>query len=143
MIVRTPRARAGITLTEILISILIMGIGLISLATLFPIGLLRLRNAQRLARSALVVESASDELSTRNLFSKSTFINQALVNLPTDTPPGLGWFKTAPSGQYDPWIQDTPGYGVDWGPTANPAGVGRQSGPGLPVAYDPLWRYQT
>ena len=38
---------AGITLTEILISILILGVGLVSLATLFPIGLLRLREAQR------------------------------------------------------------------------------------------------
>ena len=36
----TPRS-AGITLTEILISILILGVGLVSLATLFPIGLLR------------------------------------------------------------------------------------------------------
>ena len=35
----TPRS-AGITLTEILISILILGVGLVSLATLFPIGLL-------------------------------------------------------------------------------------------------------
>ena len=38
-----PRRRAGITLTEILISIMILGIGMVSLATLFPIGLLRLR----------------------------------------------------------------------------------------------------
>ena len=37
-----PRRRSGITLTEILISILIMGVGLISLATLFPIGLDRI-----------------------------------------------------------------------------------------------------
>ena len=41
----TPRS-AGITLTEILISILILGVGLVSLATLFPIGLLRLREAR-------------------------------------------------------------------------------------------------
>ena len=38
-------ARSGITLTEILISIMIMGVGLVSLATLFPLGLLRLREA--------------------------------------------------------------------------------------------------
>jgi Tfp pilus assembly protein PilV len=47
MIAHPSRARSGITLTEILISILIMGVGLISLATLFPIGLLRLRDASR------------------------------------------------------------------------------------------------
>ena len=54
MIPNAERAglRRGITLTEILISILIMGVGLVSLATLFPIGLLRLREAQRQTRSA-------------------------------------------------------------------------------------------
>ena len=38
MIARRVRARSGITLTEILISILIMGVGMVSLATLFPLG---------------------------------------------------------------------------------------------------------
>ena len=47
MIAREPHARSrrGITLTEILIAIMILGVGLVSLATLFPIGLLRLRDA--------------------------------------------------------------------------------------------------
>ena len=45
------RTRAGITLVEILISILILGVGLVSLATLFPLGLLRLHQASRLTRS--------------------------------------------------------------------------------------------
>ena len=57
----TPRS-AGITLTEILISILILGVGLVSLATLFPIGLLRLREAQRQTRSAYLVESATADV---------------------------------------------------------------------------------
>ena len=74
MIRRGSRQRAGITLTEILISILIMGVGLVSLATLFPLGLLRLRNAARMSRSALVTESATGDLAARNLFSRSSFI---------------------------------------------------------------------
>ena len=41
------RPSRGITLTEILIAIMILGVGLVSLATLFPIGLLRLRDATR------------------------------------------------------------------------------------------------
>ncbi len=52
MIRRGVRGRAGITLTEILISIMIMGVGLVSLATLFPLGLMRLRAAAIRSRSA-------------------------------------------------------------------------------------------
>ena len=62
----TPRS-AGITLTEILISIMIMGVGLVSLATLFPIGLLRLRDAQRQTRSAYLLESAAADVTARGL----------------------------------------------------------------------------
>ncbi len=60
MIPNAQRAggRRGITLVEILISIMILGIGLVSLATLFPIGLLRLREAQRQTRSAYLFQSA-------------------------------------------------------------------------------------
>ena len=70
----TPRS-AGITLTEILISILILGVGLVSLATLFPIGLLRLREAQRQTRSAYLFESATADVAARGL------LNSQLVHL--------------------------------------------------------------
>ena len=150
-------SRAGITLIEILISIMILGVGLVSLATLFPIGLLRLRDAQRQSRSAYLFESAAADLASRGLLSKATFIN------PSISP----WYIiTTPSGYYDPWIQDTPDFGngpLDWaGGGNNPLGAGVYRGlgglglapstqlslnpllpipgPGLPVAYDPLWR---
>ena len=65
----SPRS-AGITLTEILISILILGVGLVSLATLFPIGLLRLRDAQRLDAVGLPRPSRPPPTSTaRGLLS--------------------------------------------------------------------------
>ena len=48
------RARAGITLTEILISIMILGIGLVSLATLFPIGLMRLSGIAKFGNGVLM-----------------------------------------------------------------------------------------
>jgi type II secretory pathway pseudopilin PulG len=121
-----PRDRSGITLTEILISILIMGIGLISLATLFPIGLERIRAATRNTRSALLVEAAAADLPARNLLGTETFLS-------------AGWY-----GLRDPFIQDLPL------PTAGvPGGVYRgwgsggnaiyRPGSGLPVCYDPLW----
>ena len=77
----TPRS-AGITLTEILISILILGVGLVSLATLFPIGLLRLREAQRQTRSAYLFQSATADVEARGLLSSNSFIAADLLNLP-------------------------------------------------------------
>ena len=59
------RRRSGITLTEILIAILIMAVGLASLATLFPLGLLRLRDAARYSRSSYLAQSASADISAR------------------------------------------------------------------------------
>lgn len=136
--------RRGITLTEILISILIMGVGMTSILTLFPLGLLNVREATRLSRSAFLVESAAADLGTRNLLTKSSFVGN-LVNAPWYTTPMV-------LRAYDPWLQDTPTYGAD--PWVAPFGVYRGDGPpvangntigpilgtGLPVAYDPLWR---
>ncbi len=71
---RPAAARRGITLTEILISILIMGIGLISLATLFPLGMVRLRAANQQHRSALLAETALSDITTRGLLSAPYFL---------------------------------------------------------------------
>ncbi len=140
------RPRSGITLIEILISILIMGIGVISIATLFPLGLLRLRNAQRLTRGAYLVESATADLGSRNLLAPSTFFRVS------------PWYFTSTSGPYHVMYQDTPTYGGDWGsPTytlygnfsmvpganRNAPGTTHPVGPGLPICYDPLWRCVT
>src|SRR3954453_19878480 len=73
------RRRSGITLTEILISIMIMGVGMVSLATLFPLGLLRIREANRMTRSTLLAESAMHEITSRNLLAKTTF-EKAVTN---------------------------------------------------------------
>jgi hypothetical protein len=158
MMRREPRGRSGITLTEILISILIMGVGLVSLATLFPLGLLRLRDAARLSRSAYLTESASADVESRDLFNQMSFLNFS------------PWYSLG-GVVYNPWVQDTVisgttapitpslpkfnsaggtplgayrGYGMDGtrslGFAYNGAGtVFPNPGPGLPVAYDPLW----
>jgi type II secretory pathway pseudopilin PulG len=128
---RLGRPRSGVTLTEILISILILGVGLVSLATLFPLGLLRIREAQRLVRSTYLAESAIDELRTRNLLVKPSFTN----------PFRTAYFvKGANFPYYDPWIQDTPAYGSSaFDNVGNSIGASALIAPGLPVAYDPLW----
>ena len=132
-----PKDRSGVTLTEILISIMIMGVGLISLATLFPLGLLRLRDASRLSRSTYLTESAGSDMAARNLLTLNSFYLS-----PWYTPPYM-------PALYDPLIQDTPlpttagqpsgayrGYGMTGDSSSGMTYLG---GPGLPVAYDPLW----
>ncbi len=153
---RTTRAgrRSGITLTEILISIMILGVGMVSLATLFPLGLLKLRDATRYSRTAYLVQSAASDMASRGLLNKQTFFSADMLN-------GVGgypyWYYyvspnpvvPTPYAQYDPFVQDTPSYGG--APYAlNPNGTVSayygavaNLGSGLPVAYDPLWRYRT
>jgi len=152
---RPQTGPSGITLTEILISIMILAIGLVSLATLFPIGLLRLREAQRSSRTAILSESTGADVLGRGLLNKTTFID------PTVSP----WYSNPNvTTSYDPWIQDTPGAFGDWTGGGDPTKIGAYrgyggmgakgpnqstvnslaavSGPGLPVVYDPLWWYQ-
>ncbi len=138
-----PKRRAGITLTEILIGIMILGIGLVSLATLFPIGLLRLREAQRQTRSAYLFESATADVAARGLLNANSFTYADLFN-----PANAIWYPSPlnpnGSGRYDPLTQDTAYYGDDPYDPANPgASVPSSGGYGLPFAYDPLWRSQT
>ena len=114
MIRRGTRGRAGITLTEILISIMIMGVGLVSLATLFPLGLLAApqRGSGCRARRFLA-ESAAADLATRNL------LVQVVVPPPESVPGTVGavlpatpmtpGFRTATSVHGDhPWTGRRP-----------------------------------
>ncbi|MHB1559880.1 MAG: type IV pilus modification PilV family protein [Isosphaeraceae bacterium] len=152
--------RRGITLTEILIAIMILGIGLVSLATLFPIGILRLRDATRYTRSATLLQTAAADSVSRGMLDYGTFVYADNLNGVVGTP---YWYRTPNSGLYNPMVQDTPYYFGDWfdtsngvyiGANANPyinlgaanpvmTALGSAASPGLPVAYDPLWRFQT
>jgi len=128
MIAHHARARSGITLTEILIAILIMGVGLISLATLFPIGMVRLRDAARQSRSALLAESVIGDMGSKNLLDKSTFAETYYGN------------------NNDPWLVDSNPNGAVTLSALNPP-FPTLSLPtavsGIPVCYDPLWRSVT
>jgi len=147
------RRRSGITLTEILIAILILGVGLASVATLFPLGLLRLREAARSTRSAYLMESSAADLSSRGLLTSGSFSLADQYNyIYNSTLNTNAWFTTVDLQTYNPLTQDTPGpsslvASQDWQDPASGAIVGVNSGNsggyGLPFAYDPLWRYQT
>jgi type II secretory pathway pseudopilin PulG len=162
-----PRTNRGITLTEVLISIMILGIGLVSLAALFPVGLSRLRDASRYSRSAYLSQSGATDVSARGLLKKQYFYMADGLNGVAGYP---FWFVTplyptplsAPQFPvYDPFTQDTQFYGgeaIDY--STNPwtfhgatcqfiwfdSNGGQHTvntGTGLPIAYDPLWRHQT
>ena len=134
-----------------MISILILGVGLVSLATLFPIGLLRLREAQRQTRSAYLFQSATADVESRGLLSSNSFIYADLLNPPNGF--NLWYYSQVANVEYNPLIQDTPAYGADpFAANPNPppptyisvgAAAASSGGYGLPFAYDPLWRYQT
>jgi len=149
------KSRRGITLTEILIAIMILGVGLVSLATLFPIGLLRLRDASRYTRTAYLTESAAADGAARALLSPQSFQLADVLNFYVNNLNPPYWYATASfpvPNAYNPLTHDTPSYGADisvTNPLPPPAqilvGVDVSStlGNGLPFAYDPLWRYQT
>jgi len=125
--------RRGITLTEILISIFIMGIGMVSVATLFPIGLMRMRDATRFSRSTLLAESAFDEIAARNLLDARSFVHP---NVPWY--PELQAFNRNNPGLplLTPFNKDINRVGNE---ANNPGVIARDFQAGLPVAYDPLF----
>jgi type II secretory pathway pseudopilin PulG len=158
----SPPCRRGITLTEILIAIMILGVGLVSLATLFPIGLARLREATRYSRTAFLKQSAESDMAARGLLNSQSFAHADYLNLKFSNPPWRlplpFWFATnsiRTPNAYNPLIQDTQSYGGEshtfdaqgnetvWGARATGLPGHPLAGPGLPFAYDPLWRFQT
>lgn len=132
------RTRAGLTLTEVLIGIMILAIGLVSIATLFPIGLLRFRSAMRDSRSRLLAESAESEIQARDLLNNASFLQSwySTLLIPVNPRSGDPWLYDLASGfSRDPDLNYDGTYDND----LNGDGIPDPPGPGLPVAYDPLW----
>lgn len=59
---RSPHARGGATLTEVLMSLLIMSIGIVSVIAIFPISLLRSIQANQLTNARLMRKNVAEEL---------------------------------------------------------------------------------
>jgi hypothetical protein len=95
--------------------------------TLFPLGILRMAQAARAARSSMLSESASSDLAGRGMFYKPSFYGT--------------WYGPPTRPLFDPFLVDPANPGA-FNP-ATDAGVARLYGAGLPVAYDPLWWYET
>ena len=112
----------GITLMEVLISIMVMGIGLVAVAALFPVGLVAIRNAIRDQRSVLLARSAKATLEVRRDLDLAA--NTELLHLLTGESDGnlAGTYPILPAGTARVWLTD-PGDPVP--------------GPSYPVLIDP------
>ena len=98
---------------------MILGVGLVSLATLFPLGLLRLRDAARYSRSAYLTESAAADARRGRCSAAHVVQHSRLIRyeLPaTTTRSSRIRPLTAPTGpqtgQAPAPTQDTPGLGL-------------------------------
>ena len=115
MVLSSPRYRRGVTLLEVLISVFILIIGMLSVAALLPVAAHQMNVAQKLDRGASLGQAAFHDLKVRgDLNPQSWLLNQEgtggtpepirAVDLSTGT------FQTVPATvdadtRYDPFPQ--------------------------------------
>lgn len=126
----TPRTsrRRGVSMTEVLIAIMILGIGMTSLMTLFPIGLMKIREARRNNRASLLATNVASDLKTRDLLNRYSF---AATLSATGLTGGT---------LFDPWSTDP--IALSGTMTATDViSVDNSTGFGIPIVccYDPLF----
>ena len=131
-------ARAGVTLTEVLMSLMIMSIGVVSVATLFPISALR------------TLEASKQTSSTIARFTSESWIDTLpeLIHNPDDgISKALSPYSTEPfASKYDGRAFRNHNYVVDpYGYLAGDPSVqtffGNLSGAAPPASFNPMTRY--
>ncbi len=90
----TPRRRAGTTLIEVLVAIFVMGIGLLAILAMFPLGAMKMADGIRDDRIGHCVANARAIASARNLRTDGTLDN--CMNNPTGTVTNQAVYQTAP-----------------------------------------------
>src|SRR5258707_6368496 len=75
MIVSTETRRPGVTLIEVLVAIFVMGIGLICLLTLFPLGAMSMASAFKDERAAQAAINARTVADTKKLRGDSALLD--------------------------------------------------------------------
>ena len=68
-IITNLESKAGFTLIEICIAIFILGVGLISMLTLFPIGVDSMKKVTQFSKAAILCESAISDLKANDIVS--------------------------------------------------------------------------
>ena len=102
MQINADNSRAGVTLTEVLMSIMIMSIGIVSVAALFPLSIVRSIQASQLTNAALARYDADAKIDT---FLGPSNIERSLVHDPDGDGNLQEHFRNAASRRYivDPW----------------------------------------
>jgi prepilin-type N-terminal cleavage/methylation domain-containing protein len=116
----TPKAmrRSGVTLLEVLVAIFVMGIGLLALLTLFPLGALRMAKAIQDERCSEVCGNAEAIGLMKSIANDGSAILQTGLYKPSD--PFLNYLS--------------PGLDVGYNAQNN----ANQNGPSYPVLVDPV-----
>ena len=79
-------SRSGATLTEVLISLLAMGIGVVAVATMFPISVLKSVRATQLTRAAILSMNANSQIHADQRFlNDPDFYRDSLSGAPYDS----------------------------------------------------------
>jgi len=135
--IRTP-ARTGATLTEVLVAIFVMAIGLLALLTLFPLGALSMAQAIKDNRTAHSGKNAFAIAEALNIHSDSAVLNNGLAPMGSGnaTTYFLNPYPTLaqlPTGVAQPLILQAPDL----------TAIG-YDGPSYPVFIDPVgWKYSS
>ena len=114
--------RKSVTLIEVLVAIFIMGIGMLALLSLFPLGIMRMSGAIEAEKSAQACRMAN-ALATLRIGSPYNVRNDpAYVNLFSNPPPweGATCLPPDPNGQSYPIFVDPMGYSMFGQPWLSP-----------------------
>ncbi len=103
--VATPARFSGSTLTEVLVALLIMSIGLVSLATLFPLATMRAAKAVQVTAATDLRYNAESTLKLYPRMIADPDLNINTTNLPSENPP-----NNEPAPQYKLWVIDPLGW---------------------------------
>jgi prepilin-type N-terminal cleavage/methylation domain-containing protein len=131
---RTPLNRKGLTLVEVLIAILVMGIGLISLLALFPLGALNMAQAIKDNRMAQIASSDRGfaNFRIRNAGFVDPTLNSAFQYFEGPPPPGPE-VPPATTGPSYPVYVDPFGWQVQPNATVTDLRVGTWAGNAQPT----------
>ena len=80
------RPRAGVTLTEVLMSLLVMGVGVVSVATLFPLAVLRGARATQLTAGTMLKLNAAETVAYSRSPSLATPLPASIGDVPVGAP---------------------------------------------------------
>jgi len=124
--------RRGLTLVEVLLAVFILGIGVISIAAIFPAGIAQQRQSNDDTIGSIVADNAIALIRTRldpSYFGPPSFGgNQPAVSIPGSVPGDFGWarpgFVTANNGTTIDGLGIPKGSIVVFSPSGGPSSVG-------------------